>query len=321
MACIFGFRMTRWVLTLAIVTSSTSVALAGPLRDWIDKRQAARAAAEASRPTSTANTQVWSDQRYGPDPRQSFDVHVPRREPGGAAMPVIVMVHGGGWAHGDKSHDAVVDHKVVHWAARGTVLVSVNYRMLPDAQPLTQAKDVARALAKVQQLASQWGADPSCVVLMGHSAGAHLVALLSASPQMAMAEGAKPWLGAVLLDSAALNVVSIMRTPRHMRLYDDAFGKDESVWVATSPWHALTRAAPPMLAVCSSRRDDSCQQAQDFVDKATSLGVRAERLPVDLSHRGINETLGKDSDYTRAVDTFLNTLPGFNVPITPVAKP
>ncbi len=320
MACIFGFRMSRTCAVAGSLALAATAAQAGPLRDWIEKRQAARAT-DTNSAQPAAEVQVWRDQSYGPDPRQRFDVHAPRRKPDAQAMPVIVMVHGGGWAHGDKTNDAVVDHKVAHWVARGAVLVSVNYRMLPDAGPLEQAKDVAAAVAKAQQLASQWGADPNRLVLMGHSAGAHLVALLSAAPQMTSAAGAKPWLGAVLLDSAALNVVNIMRSPRHLRLYDDAFGKDESFWVAASPWHALNSTAPPMLAVCSSRRDDSCQQAQDFVDKARTLGVRAARLPVDLSHRDINETLGQDSDYTRAVDAFLGSLPGFNAPLKPDARP
>ncbi len=65
--------------------------------------------------------------------------------------------------------------------------------------------DVARALAAVQARAGEWGGDASRVVLMGHSAGAHLVALLSADPTRAAAEGAGPWRSAVVLDSAAID--------------------------------------------------------------------------------------------------------------------
>jgi len=64
--------------------------------------------------------------------------------------------------------------------------------MMPEAEPLTQAEDVARALAKVQDLAPGWGGDPANIILMGHSAGAHLVAVITAAPEIATGQGAKP---------------------------------------------------------------------------------------------------------------------------------
>jgi acetyl esterase/lipase len=54
------------------------------------------------------------------------------------------------------------------------VVVSTNYRMLPLADPLEQARDVGRALAAVQARAAGWGADGRQIVLMGHSSGGHL---------------------------------------------------------------------------------------------------------------------------------------------------
>lgn len=66
----------------------------------------------------------------------------------------------------------------------GYALVSTNYRLSPAAHPLEQADDVARALALVQQQAPQWGADPRRLVLMGHSAGAHLANRQLGAPGM-----------------------------------------------------------------------------------------------------------------------------------------
>jgi len=64
----------------------------------------------------------------------------------------------------------------------------------------------------------------------------------------------------------------------------------------------------PILAVCSSRREDSCPQAKRFTDKVLSLGGRAQVLKKDMTHKEINDKLGWDDDYTRMVDTFLSTL-------------
>lgn len=249
-------------------------------------------------------TRVVHDIAYGSDARQRFDAYLPANA---RRAPVIVMVHGGGWAHGDKRMPVMVRNKARWWVPKGYAFVSVNYRMLPDAAPLEQARDVARALAKAQQLAASWGADRSRFVLMGHSAGAHLVALLAASPQLAADAGATPALGAVLLDSGALDVEQIMRS-HHFPLYDRAFGSDPGYWHATSPYRALSKTSWPMFAVCSTRRAAVCPEARKLAAKATTLGVRVQVLGMDLSHRQINEQLGVATEYTASVDAFLRTL-------------
>lgn len=252
---------------------------------------------------------LQSDVPYGPGPRQRFDVYSPT--PASSPAPVLFMVHGGAWTVGDKAMARVVDNKVAHWVPRGVALVSANYPMLPEADALAQVEEVARALAAVQKDAKRWGLDPSRVVLMGHSAGAHLVALLSASPERALRLGARPWLGTVSLDSAALDVPGIM-TRRHARFYDDAFGSDPARWRQASPRHQLSAALAPFLAVCSSKRADSCAAADDFVAEARRCCGRAEVLRESLSHREINELLGDLAGYTAAVDHFLASLdPGF----------
>ena len=93
-----------------------------------------------------------------------------------------------------------------------------------------------------------------------------------------------------------------------MRFYDRAFGRNAEGWPPASPYQAMTQATAPVLAVCSSQRQDSCPQADRFAAKAVSLGSRASVLPQDLSHMAINQTLGLPSAYTEAVDAFLQTL-------------
>jgi arylformamidase len=179
--------------------------------------------------------------------------------------------------------------------------------MLPT-DPIEQARDVARALALAQSKAAEWGADRSRFMLMGHSAGAHLVALVSADPRKAYDLGARPWLGSVLLDSAVLDVEAVMRG-RHLPLYDRAFGRDPRYWRAASPERQLTSAAPPMLLACSlERRDDPCTTASRFSERAASLNVRTSVLRLQLSHAEVNGDLGVPGAYTDAVEAFLRSL-------------
>jgi len=250
-------------------------------------------------------THVLRDIAYGSDPRQRFDVYLPMAKTRDA--PVIFLVHGGAWAFGDKAAAGVVGNKVAHWVPRGFIVVSTNYRMLPQAAPLAQAADVAQALASAQRMAPSWGGDPARFIVMGHSAGAHLVALLSAEPSLAKRQGVRPWLGTVALDSACLDVVRTMRR-RHLPLYDRAFGSDPAGWLTASPYQQMRDRIVPLLAVCSTRRLDSCTAARAFAAKAQSLGSRARVLPEDLSHAQVNRELGLASDYTQQVERFMAQL-------------
>jgi len=248
---------------------------------------------------------VERDLAYGPVPEQLLDLYRPSAA--GLGAPLILMVHGGGWRRGDKDMGRVVEHKVARWLPRGIAFVTINYRMQPVAAPLEQARDVARALAEVQRNSAKFAIDRNNIVLMGHSAGAHLIALLAARPELLIDAGAQPARGFVLLDSGALDVPAIMNA-RHFRLYDQAFGSNQAEWTAASPWHQLRQATAPILAVCSSRRTNACAQAQAFVAKAQGLGSQAEVLALDKSHGAINAQLGEDPAYTARVESFLSRL-------------
>lgn len=254
-----------------------------------------------------------TDVAYGPEMRQRFDVYLPRSgPPWPRGAPIIVMVHGGAWMIGNKALPQVVENKVAHWVTRhagqGAIFVSINYRLVPQVTPLQQADDVARAIAKVQALAESWGGDPDRVVLMGHSAGAHLVALVSASPVFAQRAGAKPWRGTVVLDSAALNLVSLMSAP-HARFYDRVFGNDPALWQAASPYYSVEAGGPPMLLVCSTQRPDrSCEQSATFAARASARGLRVSVSAQNLSHGEVNFNLGLPGDETDTVDAFLASI-------------
>jgi acetyl esterase/lipase len=250
-------------------------------------------------------TPTYQDVAYGPDEQQKFDVYVP---PNAQAAPIIVMVHGGAWVIGDKANESVVNNKIKYWLPKGYILVSINYRMSrTDPNVGEEADDVARALAYVQDHATSWGGDPASIVLMGHSAGAHLAALVASAPAIGASYGVKPWLGTIALDSASFDVVETM-SGWHVRMYDWIFGSIRRLWVKVSPYQRLLSKPAPMLLVCSIQRRDSCPQARAFARKIIGLGGRATVLPVNLIHGDINDLLGEPSQYTENVEEFLKTL-------------
>lgn len=251
-----------------------------------------------------AGATVRKDIAYGPDLDQRFDVYLPA-DP--VHAPILFMVHGGGWKRGDKDMSRVVDNKVARWLPKGIIFVTVNYRMMPELEPVFQADDVAAALVKVQELAPGWGGDPDNVILMGHSAGAHLVTLINSAPEIATAKGAHIWKGTVSLDSGAMNVPAIMKA-RHLKLYDEAFGADPAKWEAASPYHRVKGATQPLLGICRQRSSDACPQNKALAKKVNSLGGKMEVEPERMSHGEINSELGRSGAYTDRVETFMRSL-------------
>jgi arylformamidase len=303
---------SAFIIVVFLSLSLSQAALAGPIQDRLIERAAAQKGREGLENSEASEkalslpkgVKVLRDISYGNDVRQHFDVYVPDKA---KDAPVIFMIHGGAWSLGDKGSAAVVENKVSRWAPAGFIFISANYRLLPEADPLQQAEDVARAFSAAQAQVRSWGGDPTKFILMGHSAGAHLVALLAATPSLAKSAGVKPWLGTILLDSGGYDVEQIMEKG-HLRFYDSAFGKQPAYWRSVSPFRLLSSAIAPALAVCSSRRADSCPQARAFIAKAVSLGGRAEILEQDLSHREINQNLGTSDAYTKAVEVFMGSL-------------
>ncbi|MDY0871651.1 alpha/beta hydrolase [Dongia rigui] len=251
-----------------------------------------------------AGAKLEKDIAYGTDRAQKLDVYLPAHAKN---APILFMVHGGGWRRGDKDMDRVVDNKVARWLPKGIIFVTVNYRMDETVTPVMEADDVAAALVKVQQLAPGWGGDPGNVILMGHSAGAHLVTLINSAPEIATAKGARMWRGTISLDSGAMNVPEIMQG-RHFRLYDDAFGKDPAAWEAASPYHRLKGPTQPLLGICRQRSADACPQNRQLARKAVQFGGKMEVQPEAITHGEINSTLGLPGAYTERVEAFMRAL-------------
>lgn len=249
--------------------------------------------------------------KYGSHPLQALDVFKARGG-GVAAAPVIVMVHGGGWCVGDKSMKGVTANKVARWTAKGFVFVSVNYPMVMDGlDALAQADEIAQATAYIQQHTHEWGGDGRRVILMGHSAGAHLVSLVNADSSIRQRAGVKPLLGTVSLDSGAVDVPRQMPDviPALTIRYREAFGTEEAIWVKASPHHQLDQSAAPWLGVCSTTRpDDPCGQAHSYAEKSRSLGVMADVLALPKGHGALNSELGQPGAYTDKVEKFMASL-------------
>jgi acetyl esterase/lipase len=119
--------------------------------------------------------------RFGTDPAQKLEMFLPAETLTANTkpqrpLPVIVFIHGGGWALGDP-HDYRFMARAL--APEGYAVVLAGYRLYPQARYPAMLEDGASALRWVADHAAQFGGDPQRVVLMGHSAGAYNAVMLA----------------------------------------------------------------------------------------------------------------------------------------------
>jgi len=116
-----------------------------------------------------------ADIAYGEGTRGKLDVYVPRGD-SSTARPVVVFFYGGGWQSGRRE-----DHLFIAEAlcARGYVVVIPDYRLYPEVKYPAFIDDGARAVAWTAANIAKYGGDARALVLMGHSAGAHIAAMLA----------------------------------------------------------------------------------------------------------------------------------------------
>lgn len=119
-----------------------------------------------------------ADLAYAPGERHTLDVYMPdgaRSHP----RPIIVFWYGGGWENGRKSNYRFVGAAL---AKAGYVAVLPDYRLYPEVRFPAFIDDGAQALAWVARHAAEIGGDPQRIYVAGHSAGAHLAAMLAYDP-------------------------------------------------------------------------------------------------------------------------------------------
>ena len=229
---------------------------------------------------------------YGQHPLQQLDF-APALQPN---APLVVFLHGGGWAFGDKR---IAVQMGAHFREQGYAFASVNYRLAPEVNPRQQAEDVAAAIASLREDAREHGIDPNRIIVVGHSAGAHLAALIGTDPAYLAAHHIplSALSGIVLLDGAGYDVPTQMQRagPFLRRMYSRAFGEDAAFQASVSP--TLQAAAPNagrfLIFHITSRPDDSGAQSQALAAALRRAGTPAEVIAVDNTHAEIFRGFGQ----------------------------
>ena len=130
--------------------------------------------------------EVTADVPYGTHERQKLDIYTPTKKQ--KSTDIIIFIYGGSWKSGEKSNYRFIAQP---FTKAGFVTIVPNYRLYPEVRFPEFNKDVAKAVAWVHQNFSR-SKDSKNIILVGHSAGAHIAALISLNPNYLEAEGLSP---------------------------------------------------------------------------------------------------------------------------------
>lgn len=260
-------------------------------------------------PLIAAEPQVHRDLAYAEpkNERQTLDVYAPTE---GKDHPVVLWIHGGGWRAGNKTG---VQKKLEAFVEKGFVFVSTNYRFVPNVTVKEMTGDVAKAIRWTHDHAKDYGGDPNTIFVMGHSAGAHLAALVCTDDRYLKAEGVSLSIikGCVPVD------VSVYDIPKRLRdggsvppaKFTEVFGDtDESQRDLSPATHvAEGKNIPPFLILHVADRPDTKAQSHWFADKLNAAGISAQVVAAEgKTHGTINSDLGLPDDKpTQALWDFL----------------
>lgn len=204
--------------------------------------------------------------------------------------PLIIYIHGGAWHKGDKTQ---VYAKPTHLLNSGYSFASINYRMAPEVTYDKMAKDVATGIKYLFDHHKKYNFDKNRVILMGHSAGAHLVTLLSTDDAYLLSVGLHPrdFKATVALDGFYKVSDFANRDP----IYKKAFSTNKSEWDKASPLLHIkpNNHVPPILFVARENRG-RIHDAKRMNRKLHTNGKNSQYyIAKDLSHKEINYLYGE----------------------------
>src|SRR6516164_1829713 len=257
--------------------------------------------------TSAQAQEVKRDIPYtkNADKLQTLDVYSP---PGAKNLHVVFWIHGGAWQGGDKS-DVHIKPQVFN--GKGFVLVSTNYRLLPNVDMAILTRDVAKSIRWVHDHFAEHGGDPKRLLIMGHSAGAQLAALLCTDDRYLKEEGLSLAIikGCVPVDGDTYDIPAMIevaetrwrvhglpfpKSTHRIKFGDDA-AKHKDFSAVTHV--AKDRGIPPFLILYVANHPDVTAQALRLGDVLKSANVPVALFGArETTHNKINADLGRPDD-------------------------
>ena len=187
----------------------------------------------------------YKDIPFGHTGSLKLDVYKPKTK--SEKKDILVFIHGGNWSNGSKKLYRFFGRGM---ARKGILTVVIDFRQYPSATYSGMAMDAAEAVAWIRQHAAEYGGDPEKIFVAGHSAGAHLAALISTdNSYFDSLEIKSPVKGCILIDPFGLDMYTYLKKeePYKYDVYRTVFTKDSVQWKRGSPVNHLHPGMPPFM--------------------------------------------------------------------------
>jgi arylformamidase len=243
--------------------------------------------------------------------QQTLDLHLPATP--AEKPPLVVFIHGGFWTLSDDDYrigPAFADALVPYGAA----VALVRYRLAPAYQHPAQAEDVAAAIAYLIQSADKYGYDGKRIYLAGHSAGAHLAALVALDGSYLAARRASPRsLAGVIAFSGLYDLRAKSDTAEQQkRAVEQTFGDNPARLAAASPVTHARGDAPPFL-ILGAEQDfpGFLTDARQFAGALRAAGHKSvDQLVIpDVDHFSLLQVMETENDLRGVILNLLKLQP------------
>lgn len=207
-----------------------------------------------------------------------------------SAKEVLVFIHGGSWDSGKKEMYRWLGKNM---ARKNLVAVIINYRLSPDAQFEKIAGDCALSVKWVKENISDYGGNPERIFVMGHSAGAHLAALINNDPRFFMEHGIpNPIRGVILNDGFGLDMfeyLNVAKPDKRTKSFLQTFTEDKELWKQGSPGYYMENVNNPCLILVGEQTYPVIKiQADHYFQDLKSRQKTAEfELIPNRRHKGM----------------------------------
>ena len=219
---------------------------------------------------------------------------------GEGPRPLLIYIHGGGWTGGTRALGPGMEGISVI-VQSGFTVASIDYRLAPRFKMPAMIEDVKCAVRSFRAHAAEYGIDPDHIGVIGHSAGAHLAALLGTADESAGFD-----MGEYAGYSSRVQAVVDLAGPADLTDDSTSYASDVGRYVfgvtdisdprlvAASPVNWVSPDDPPFLILHGE--DDQVVplvQSQRLADSLSAAGVEA-RLMI-IKHADHNLTLPVNS--------------------------
>lgn len=219
---------------------------------------------------------------FADHPRLKLDVYSPDSDIDATSSPVVLFLYGGTWKEGDRAIYGFVGAAL---AARGITTVIPDYRLFPDARFPTFIHDAAEAYAWTRQ---RFPEPDRPIIVMGHSAGAHMAAMLAFNPSYTRSIVTDIRPPSALIGLAGPYVFDLTTYPTTKDLFPTDQDPSDTI-----PANFASAGAPPALLI-HGEADETVKLAnqQKLAEKLMALKVPVEtHVPEGATHVGVIRAL------------------------------